>query len=178
MGRIQGCCITCTRCYNHLSSELQQALLNYYTSHTRSHGLPMKYPWISWEVGRWWGMEALLRPHHGEIWRAMHCRLCINCYETGGGGANIAAPHSPPITHKLTIAGSVTVNAKTTVHCSPDSFMAHPPPFNCRLLGQIFKDDVNGFPSISDICFMRSPICSYMLVVKGHQKKWRQSRKT
>ncbi len=48
---------------------------------------------ISWEIGWWWGEEALLRP--------------------------------PPT------------------------------PFYSCLSGQIFKDDVNGFPSTSDICFIQ-----------------------
>jgi hypothetical protein len=29
----------------------------------------------------------------------------------------------PPQTHKLSLTGSITINAKTTVHCSPDSSM-------------------------------------------------------
>ncbi len=46
--------------------------------------------------------------------RAMHCRLCINCY--GGGGGGYLLPPRPHHTHSL--AGSVTINRKTTVHCS------------------------------------------------------------
>ncbi len=72
--------------------------------------------------------NTLLRPPHGEIWRTMHCHLCINCYATDyGGGGGIANPHTP--THTNSLADSVTVNAKTTVHCSPDSSMARPHPF-------------------------------------------------
>jgi hypothetical protein len=40
----------------------------------------------------------------------MHCRLCINCYGTD----------------TKSLAFSLTINAKTTVHCSPDSSMVLP----------------------------------------------------
>ncbi len=43
-----------------------------------------------------------------------HCRLFINCSEPA------SAPPPPPPQKK---AGSLTISAKTTVHCSPDSSM-------------------------------------------------------
>ncbi len=97
----------------------------------------------------------------------MHRRLCINCYATDYWGEGGYSKPTPPSTHTNSLANSVTFNAKTTVHCSPDSSMARPHPFQQQASGQIFKDDVNGFPSISDICFMRN-LCSYMPVVKGY----------
>ncbi len=49
------------------------------------------------------------------IWKTMHCRLCLNCY---------GAPPPPPPTNTDTHQpGSVTINAKTTMYCSPDSSM-------------------------------------------------------
>jgi hypothetical protein len=52
--------------------------------------------------------------------RTMHCRLCINFYGAGSsegeGGGCYNTPYPP--------ASFVTIRAKTTVHCSPDSFMA------------------------------------------------------
>jgi hypothetical protein len=54
--------------------------------------------------------ETTVCPNHGGIWRTMRCRLCINSYGT--------LPR-PPQTQTLTISGSVTINAKATIHCSP-----------------------------------------------------------
>ncbi len=52
----------------------------------------------------------------------LHFRLSLNCYIIGWGGGGIATfPH----THLLFC--SVTINAKTTVHCSPGSSMVSPP---------------------------------------------------
>ncbi len=60
--------------------------------------------------------------YHGGIWRTIHCRFPINCYGTGlWVGDGIATP--PPSTHTKSRANSVIINAKTTVHCSPDSSM-------------------------------------------------------
>jgi hypothetical protein len=59
---------------------------------------------------------------HGGIWRTMHCRLCINCSGTGIATLALRHPAPPPHTHNNHQSrGSVTNNAKTTVHCSPDS---------------------------------------------------------
>jgi hypothetical protein len=56
---------------------------------------------------------------HGGIWRTMRCRLCINCKGTGRGrGVSIE-----PSPHIHSQAGFLTINAKTTMHCSPDSSM-------------------------------------------------------
>jgi hypothetical protein len=59
----------------------------------------------------------------------MHCRLCINCFGTGervcvwGGGVLHPLPPLPPL------GDSITIDAKTTVHCSPDSSM-----FECQAI--------------------------------------------
>jgi hypothetical protein len=62
----------------------------------------------------------LLCPPQGGTWRTMKCRLYINCNGTGywvcvcveddGGGWEVATPPPP----HLPLAGSVTINAKTT----------------------------------------------------------------
>ncbi len=43
------------------------------------------------------------------------CRLCINVR------APSPTPQSFIVTHSNSLVGSVTINAKTTVHCSPES---------------------------------------------------------
>ncbi len=40
-------------------------------------------------------------------------------------------------------------------------YSAHPHPFLQQVSRQIFKDDVNDFPSTSDICFMCSPFTDF-----------------
>ncbi len=70
----------------------------------------------------------LLRAHriaywYGGIWKTLHCRLCINCYGTGWWVANVCGRLLYPSPPPPTLAGSLTFQAKTTVHCSPDSSM-------------------------------------------------------
>ncbi len=45
-----------------------------------------------------------------------------------------------------------------------------PPPFLQQASGQIFKDDKNGFSSISDICFMGGPVftCAVLVFLTEH----------
>ncbi len=70
-------------------------------------------------------MWSTLSCKHGGIWRTIHCRLHINCYGTGlWVGDGIATPPPPPSTQTKSQADSVTINAKTTVHCSPVSSMS------------------------------------------------------
>ncbi len=62
----------------------------------------------------------------------------------------------------------VTVVFKRNIHGSAEkqgggerrSYSTHPHPFLQQASGQVFKDDVNGFSSTSDICFMICP-CPY-----------------
>ncbi len=85
-------------------------------------------PLVSWNrpchaMHRGWHVQFIdlsLQLYHGRIWRTSHCRLfCMDCYATVGGG--VAAPSPSTYTHSL--ADSETINAKTTVLCSPDSSM-------------------------------------------------------
>jgi hypothetical protein len=50
-----------------------------------------------------------------KILKTMHCHLCINYL-----------PQTYPPTHTHSLAGSVTILAKTTEHCSPNSSMTMP----------------------------------------------------
>ncbi len=83
--------------------------------------------------------DLSLHFYHGGIWRAMHCRLCMDFYETGGGGGfRSPFPPQPPHTHSL--AGSVTDSAKTTVHCFPDSSMMFFFAINCALFATDYSE--------------------------------------
>ncbi len=81
-----------------------------------SHSQLVAYPVLTYPVS-----NSQLIFSHGGIWRTMHCRLCINCYGTGQWEGMGQHPLPPCHTHSL--AGCVTSNAKTTMHCSPGSSM-------------------------------------------------------
>ncbi len=51
----------------------------------------------------------------------LHCRLCMTCLRNRLVGGEDVAPPPPPHTGTHSLAGSVTVNAKTTLHYSPGS---------------------------------------------------------
>ncbi len=65
------------------------------------------------------GSRGVFYSFHLGIWRTVQCRLWMKCYGTGQWGWGCEA--IPP--HRHSLAGSVTINAKTTVHCSPGSSM-------------------------------------------------------
>jgi hypothetical protein len=62
---------------------------------------------------------------------------------------------------KLTDVGGEEVGEEPNHTTARKRYSARPHPFLLQASGQNFKDDVNGFPSSSDICFMKQKIVKF-----------------
>jgi hypothetical protein len=65
----------------------------------------------------------------------------------------VGSIHEGNTEEEITVTSSLNKMGKRMM-VRGETFLAHPLPFLQQAFGQIFKDDVNGFSSISDISFM------------------------